>query len=150
MGDGAVSMNPTSDVGINVRSAATRKAGVVPRRCSANSDGVANSERLIFRLATIEGMRPGEILGLQIADFLGQSLRVSRRIYRGTVDTPKMAANAKSLSAMRAQRCFPGGYRCCPISDRKRGCSSRECVQSADARQRTAAIHCNLSSPKSG
>ena len=46
-------------------------------------------ERLIFRLATIEGMRPGEILGLQLRDFGGRSVRVSRRVYRGNVDTPK-------------------------------------------------------------
>jgi integrase len=46
-------------------------------------------ERLIFRLATIEGMRPGEILGLQLQDFTGRSLRVSRRVYRGDLDSPK-------------------------------------------------------------
>jgi integrase len=46
-------------------------------------------ERLIFRLATIEGMRPGEILGLQLGDLLDQSVRVRRRVYRGDVDSPK-------------------------------------------------------------
>jgi integrase len=35
-------------------------------------------ENLIFRLATWEGMRPGEILGLQLGDFEGDSLWVRR------------------------------------------------------------------------
>jgi integrase len=57
-------------------------------------------ERLIFRLATIEGMRPGEILGLQLGDFTGKSLRVSRRVYRGDVDSPKNGrAREVALSA---------------------------------------------------
>jgi len=46
-------------------------------------------ERLIFRLATIEGMRPGEILGLQLQDIAEQSVTVSRRVYEGDVDSPK-------------------------------------------------------------
>jgi integrase len=46
-------------------------------------------ERLIFRLATIEGMRPGEILGLQLHDLREHSVKVARRIYRGDVDSPK-------------------------------------------------------------
>src|SRR5262249_4100607 len=46
-------------------------------------------ERLIFRLATVEGMRPGEILGLQLQDICPQSVRVARRLYRGDVDSPK-------------------------------------------------------------
>ena len=46
-------------------------------------------ERLIFRLATIEGMRPGEILALQLRDFGARSVQVSRRVYRGNIDTPK-------------------------------------------------------------
>jgi integrase len=91
MGDGAVSMNPTSGLSVSTCAVPPREKLVLSladvRRILTV---LPTRERLIFRLATIEGMRPGEILGLQIADFLGQSLRVSRRIYRGTVDTPKM------------------------------------------------------------
>lgn len=90
MGDGVVSYDPTLGLCIPsaVRPAAVKRwlsfqevqkiLQVLPMR-----------ERLIFRLATIEGMRPGEILGLQIHDFTGRSLRVSRRVYRNNVDTPK-------------------------------------------------------------
>ena len=46
-------------------------------------------ERLIFRLAICEGMRPGEIVGLQVGDFHNGMIHVERRIYRGKVDVPK-------------------------------------------------------------
>jgi len=46
-------------------------------------------ECLIFRLAKIEGMRPGEILGLQLQDIGDHSITISRRVYQGDVDTPK-------------------------------------------------------------
>src|SRR5882724_5389824 len=40
-------------------------------------------EHVIFRLGTWEGMRPGEIVGLQLGDFEGDCVRVRRRLYRG-------------------------------------------------------------------
>ncbi len=46
-------------------------------------------ERLIFRLGVCEGMRPGEITGLQFGDVRADGLHIQRRIYRGIVDTPK-------------------------------------------------------------
>jgi integrase len=90
MGDGAVSTNPTR--GLSVSTSATPPA---EKRVMSGEDVhralkvLPTRERLIFRLATIEGMRPGEILGLQLRDLGGLSVRVSRRVYRGTVDSPK-------------------------------------------------------------
>ncbi len=46
-------------------------------------------ERVIARLATWEGMRPGEILALQLGDLDDDSVWVRRRVYRGDVDDPK-------------------------------------------------------------
>jgi integrase len=46
-------------------------------------------EQLIFRLGVFEGMRPGEILGLQVQDVRAQSVVVRRRVYRGDFDSPK-------------------------------------------------------------
>ena len=46
-------------------------------------------ERLIVKLAGIVGMRPGEIEGLQWHDRTNEGLRITRRIYRRQVDTPK-------------------------------------------------------------
>jgi integrase len=46
-------------------------------------------ERLIFKLATLCGMRPGEILALQWKHLSGDSANIQQRVYRGKLDTPK-------------------------------------------------------------
>jgi integrase len=55
-------------------------------------------EHVVFRLATWEGMRPGEILGLQLADFEGDSLWVRRRLYRGRTGDPKNKRSARQVA----------------------------------------------------
>ena len=95
------------------------------RTFSGHSRSLPIRERLIFRLATIEGMRPGEILGLQLRDFGAESLRVSRRVYRGNVDSPKTGRCARSGLEPGTRSTAVGVGSLLPISDRKRGCSSR-------------------------
>ncbi len=46
-------------------------------------------ERLIAQLAIIAGMRPGEILALTWGALTGASAEITRRLYRGRLDTPK-------------------------------------------------------------
>ncbi|GIU80894.1 MAG: site-specific integrase [Bryobacteraceae bacterium] len=46
-------------------------------------------EHLAARLAIFEGLRPGEIFALKWEDISGASVRISRRIYHGKIDTPK-------------------------------------------------------------
>ena len=90
IGDGLVSVNPTSGLFVP---ACTKPAS--EKRVLARSDVeralkvLPIRERLIFRLGTIEGMRPGEILGLQLQDIGEGFLRVNRRVYRGQIDSPK-------------------------------------------------------------
>jgi integrase len=57
-------------------------------------------EHLIARLATWEGMRPGEILGLQIGDLdlSADCLWVRRRVYRTNVDCPKTDRSARQVA----------------------------------------------------
>ena len=57
-------------------------------------------EQIIVRLATFEGMRPGEILGLQRGDIdLNEgSLLVRRRVYRGDIDTPKSDRSTRKIA----------------------------------------------------
>jgi integrase len=90
MGDGAVSRNPTLGLSVSACAAPPAEKRVLSFEDVQRALNVLPiRERLIFRLATIEGMRPGEILGLQLGDFGGRSVKVSRRVYRGNVDTPK-------------------------------------------------------------
>jgi integrase len=46
-------------------------------------------ERLILRLGVLVGLRPGEIMGLKVADVAEDELVIQRRIYRRVIDTPK-------------------------------------------------------------
>jgi integrase len=55
-------------------------------------------EHVIFRLATWEGMRPGEIVGLRLGDFEGDSVWVRRRLYRGKSDDPKNKRSARQVA----------------------------------------------------
>ena len=90
IGDGVVSVNPTS--GLIIPKWAK---GPAEKRVLAGPDifralaVLPIRERVIFRLAVMEGMRPGEIFGLQLQDVGEQSVRVARRVYRSDVDSPK-------------------------------------------------------------
>jgi integrase len=54
-------------------------------------------ERLIFRLEVCEGVRPGEIVGLQVGDIANDVVHVQRRVYRGVVDTPKSKQSRREI-----------------------------------------------------
>lgn len=56
-------------------------------------------ERLVFRLAVFEGLRPGEILALRWRDIQPGHVQVRARVYRTDIDTPKNdRARASALS----------------------------------------------------
>ena len=46
-------------------------------------------ERLVFRMAVFNGMRPGEIFAIQLGKLSSNSLVVDQRIYGSHLDTPK-------------------------------------------------------------
>lgn len=52
-------------------------------------------ERLIARLATIAGMRPGEIFGLKWARMEADYADIRQRVYRGDVDSPKSVRSVR-------------------------------------------------------
>ncbi len=55
-------------------------------------------EQVIARLATWEGMRPGEILALQFGDMDQDSVWVRRRLYRGNLDEPKTKRSYRQVA----------------------------------------------------
>jgi integrase len=61
-------------------------------------------EHLIFRLAAWEGMRPGEILGLQLGDWEEDCVWVRRRLYRGKLDDPKTKRSARQVALTTATK----------------------------------------------
>lgn len=57
-------------------------------------------ERLIFHLSVYHGMRPGEIVGLQLGDLQDGMIHVARRIYRGVIDSPKSRKSRRPIPLM--------------------------------------------------
>src|SRR5215471_6028248 len=52
-------------------------------------------EKLIARLAIVEGMRPGEILALRWKSAIGARITVAERVYKGVINTPKNGKTRK-------------------------------------------------------
>lgn len=75
---------------------------------------------MIFRLATIERMRPGEILGLQLRDVREYSVRVERRVYRGDVDSPKRG-RAREVALSSASLFLLDEWVPLPLEDQRSG-----------------------------
>lgn len=110
-GDGLVTVNPTD--------------GLVTPKCQRETDKrviavldirraqmvLGIRERLIFRLAVCEGMRPGEITGLQLGDLREDGIHVERRIYRGKVDTPKSWRSRRLIPTTEATALVLTAYR---------------------------------------
>ena len=89
MSDGLVDRNPAA-------------ALFVPRGCSKPKRRIMTiddirlavtvlplRERLVFKLAVLAGMRPGEIFGLRRCRAFNHVVDIRERIYRGQLDTPK-------------------------------------------------------------
>jgi integrase len=55
-------------------------------------------ERLIFKLATFGGMRPGEILALKWKHLSDESAKIEQRVYRGEIDTPKTRTSERVIA----------------------------------------------------
>jgi len=61
-------------------------------------DALDLREKLIARLAICEGMRPGEILALQVRDVGAESVSVRRRVYKGNIDSPKTRRSIRQVA----------------------------------------------------
>ena len=55
-------------------------------------------ERLIYKLAVIAGMRPGEIVALRRNSINGISADIRQRIYNGELDSPKSAKSVRQAA----------------------------------------------------
>ena len=89
IGDGLLTVNPTKGLVTPKCKAAADKKVITAENITLGQLVLELRDRLIFRLAVCEGMRPGEVAGLQIGDLQPDGIHIRRRIYRGKVDEPK-------------------------------------------------------------
>ena len=71
---------------------------LTPQETLQMTEALDLREKLIVRLATWEGMRPGEILGLQVGDVGTESISVQRRVYKGNIDSPKTTRSIRQVA----------------------------------------------------
>ncbi|HEX4231711.1 MAG TPA: tyrosine-type recombinase/integrase [Bryobacteraceae bacterium] len=99
MSEGVVDRNPATSLFTprNCRPGRERHV-LTPFQAGTLVDCLDLREKLVARLATWEGMRPGEILSLQVSDLDGDSLWVKRRLYKGDLDDPKNRRSARQVA----------------------------------------------------
>ena len=99
LSEGAVDRNPAMTLFTPRQFKAGRDRRVLtPDQASTMIGALDRREQVIARLATWEGMRPGEILALQLGDFEGDCVWVRRRLYRGDLDDPKTQRSFRQVA----------------------------------------------------
>jgi integrase len=113
--EGVVDRNPAAALFRPRETKPCREKKVLTHADSSAMLGVLDPrEQIIARLATWEGMRPGEILALKIGDAQEDCVWVRRRLYRGRIGAPKtdrsqrqvgLSLGTKILLQMWIERC---------------------------------------------
>jgi integrase len=99
--EGAVDRNPAAELYTPKNCVAGKKRRLLSPDDLAEMVRVLEfREHLALRLATWEGMRPGEILGLQVGDLdlAGDCLWIKRRLYKTNIDIPKTERSARQVA----------------------------------------------------
>jgi integrase len=89
LADGLLSLNPARTVVIPKCKPPKPKVTLTPEDIDRVEKALDIRERLIFRLDTVEGVRPSEWSGLQVGDAESDRVHIARRNYRFHVDDPK-------------------------------------------------------------
>ena len=97
--EGIVERNPAVSLYTPKQCKSGRERFVLtPEEALQMTEALDLREKVIVRLATWEGMRPGEILGLQVGDVGTESISVQRRVYKGNIDSPKTKRSIRQVA----------------------------------------------------
>ncbi len=109
-GDGLISIDPTSGL-VNPRcKAAGKKLAMTGEDFQRAQMCLEIRERLILRLGTVEGLRPGEIIGLKCRNLSEDGLSIERRIYRRVADDPKSKRGERTVPLSDSTRAVLNEY----------------------------------------
>jgi hypothetical protein len=89
VGDGVVTLNPTGGLYTPACKPSSEKRVMSREEIVLALSTLDLRERLIFRMAVFDGMRPGEILAIRLGNISDHSVLIDRRLYRGNLDSPK-------------------------------------------------------------
>jgi integrase len=62
---------------------------MTPRQILLALNALDLRERILFRMSVFDGMRPGELLAIRLANVHKDSVFINQRVYKGDLDTPK-------------------------------------------------------------
>ncbi len=89
LSDGIVDLNPAAALFTPACKETPGKRFMTPDEIRRALSVLELRERLIFRMAVFDGMRPGEILAIQLGNLRDHSVLIDKRVYKGDIDTPK-------------------------------------------------------------
>lgn len=89
LSDGLVSSNPAGALFTPACRESAEKRSMTAEEVRCALSALDLRERLIFRMAVFDGMRPGEILAICLGKISERSVLIDKRIYKGNIDTPK-------------------------------------------------------------
>jgi integrase len=89
LSDGLVDCNPAAALFTPPCKPEGDKRVMTPEEIRLALGALDLRERLIFRMAVFDGMRPGEILAVRLGNISEHSIFVDQRVYKGDIDTPK-------------------------------------------------------------
>jgi integrase len=89
IGDGVVSLNPTGGLYTPACKPSAEKRVLSREDIVLALKTLDLRDRLIFRMAVFDGMRPGEILAIRLGRIGDHSILIDRRVYKGNIDSPK-------------------------------------------------------------
>lgn len=88
LSDGLVDSNPAAALFTPAGKPEGEKRVMSPEEIRLALSVLDTRARLIFRMAVFDGMRPGEILAIQLGKISEHSVLIDKRVYKGDVDTP--------------------------------------------------------------
>jgi integrase len=98
MTEGFATKNPALMLFVPRACAKPKRRAMTPADVRKAINTLPLRERLIFKLATVAGLRPGEIFALRRDRVLDQVVDVQQRIYRGKIDTPKTRRSVRHVA----------------------------------------------------
>ncbi len=109
-GDGLITIDPTQGLVMPRCKKAPDKRVITMDDLKRAQMVLEPRERLIFRLAVCEPMRPGEIVALQLGDIQDGVVHVARRVYGGKIDTPKSLRSTRQIPLTKGTRALLAIY----------------------------------------
>lgn len=89
LSDGLVPSNPAAALFTPPCKPEGEKRVMSPEEIRVALSVLGTRERIIFRMAVFDGMRPGEILAIRLGKLSENAILVDQRVYKGDIDTPK-------------------------------------------------------------